>query len=144
MVYRINIIVLSHTPSSTEYFTNIRKLEPNMPQSTMFIAVRQFLKDPAGTDKELLVLLAKNVISECDTFLESVEDMYWSETGAALVGYSDERRFYIDLATSNRGYQAVLYLEEGNRIIEWADGQDRIEALAKLGQAARSKADMFV
>jgi hypothetical protein len=109
MFYRINIIVLSHTDSSTEYFTKICRLDP--PSST-FRALREFLNDPTHVDEAYLSAMAEHVVGEFGNYVRSVDRL--SEIGAALVRYRDKRQFYLDLVISHDGYDVTLYPEDGD------------------------------
>jgi hypothetical protein len=49
-----------------------------------------------------------------------------------LPGYGSENRFYVALTKKGDVYEAVLYLEDGDRMIEFAETDDYCNSLHML------------
>jgi hypothetical protein len=137
MDYRIDIVVLKNYPKR-EYYTHVKKFpSPGAPEESTGSAFCRWLQTPE--EKLLLLYEARSMVGRLYfirlyTFvsIDHVADI-------ALLGYGDEKRFYITSETTDDGCVAALYLENGHRMIERARGKHHVRAVERLRERVTRK-----
>ncbi|KAF2825725.1 hypothetical protein CC86DRAFT_382728 [Ophiobolus disseminans] len=121
MNYRIVLIVLARYFANIEFFVHMQKL--SKPSRSPLKILHRFVRDPVRDNEAYMIFLAKR------------------RRKRLVRVASCNKRFYVDLIKRDDVFEAVLYLEDGNRRSGCARGSNHLEALKNLPGKTKNKID---